>query len=61
MGGKRGVCKGKCRSDESRAVGKNVEIMLGFSGKTGAAQRYQHEQLVEEGEAEPMGRDAIEN
>ena len=62
MAGKRGVCNGKHRSDEGRAEGTNVEIRLGFSGKTGAAQRHRHEQLVEEGEAQPSeGTDAIEN
>ena len=36
-------------------------ITSGFSGKTGAERRYQHELLVEEGEAEPERTDAIEN
>lgn len=57
VAGKRGVCNGKCRSNEGRAVGTNVETMLGFSGKMGAAERYRRKWLIEKGEGSAIWGD----
>lgn len=51
----RGAWSEKCRSGESRAGGTNTEIILGFSGKTRAAQKNQCEWLLVEGRLSQTG------